>query len=71
MENILSVLVFFPLIAAILGFLVSKDSIRVYGISVATIEFLLSLWLWMVFDTGSSEFQFTEHFPLVSSFGIN
>ncbi len=71
MENILSVLIFFPLIAAILGFLVSKESIRIYGISVATIEFLLSLWLWVVFDTGSGEFQFTEHFPLVSSFGIN
>jgi len=34
MDNILSVLVFFPAIAGLLGFVVDKNSIRVYGISV-------------------------------------
>jgi NADH-quinone oxidoreductase subunit M len=71
MENILSVLVFFPLVAAILGFLVGKKSIRVYGISVATIEFLLTLWLWFAFDNSNGGFQFIEYIPLVSEFGIN
>jgi NADH-quinone oxidoreductase subunit M len=71
MENILSVLVFFPLVAAILGFIVNEKSIRVYGISVAAIEFLLSLWLWFAFDSSNGGFQFIEYIPLVSEFGIN
>ncbi|HIP61381.1 MAG TPA: NADH-quinone oxidoreductase subunit M, partial [Sulfurovum sp.] len=58
MENILSILVFFPLVAGLLGFLVDKNSIRTYGIAVASIEFLLSLWLWMMFDTSNAGFQF-------------
>jgi len=71
MENILSVLVFFPLVAALLGFVVHEKSIRVYGISVAAIEFILSLWLWFAFDTSNGGFQFIEFIPLISDFGIN
>ncbi len=71
MENILSVLIFFPLVAAMLGFVVKRDSIRVYGITVAAIEFLLSLWLWFSFDSAASGFQFIEFLPLIPDFGIN
>jgi len=71
MENILSVLIFFPLLAALLGIVVSRETIRVYGITVAAIEFLLSLWLWFAFDTANGGFQFIEYIPLVSDFGIN
>jgi len=71
MENILSVLIFFPLIAALLGFIVSKETIRVYGITVAAIEFLLTLWLWFSFDPANGGFQFIEFMPLVSDFGIS
>jgi len=42
MSFILSILIFFPLIAGMLGFIVDKGSARVYGISIAAIEFLLS-----------------------------
>jgi len=45
MDNILSVLVFFPAVAGLLGFVVDKKSARVYGISVASIELLLALAL--------------------------
>jgi NADH-quinone oxidoreductase subunit M len=71
MENILSVLIFFPLLAALLGIVVSKETIRVYAITVAAIEFLLSLWLWFAFDGSNGGFQFIEYVPLVSDFGIN
>lgn len=71
MENILTALLFFPLLAGILGFIVNKDSIRAYGISVASIEFLLSLWLWLSFDNNESGFQFVENIPLVPDFGIS
>ncbi|NPA50102.1 MAG: NADH-quinone oxidoreductase subunit M [Epsilonproteobacteria bacterium] len=71
MANILSVLIFFPLLAGLLGFIVDKRTIRVYGIAVTAIEFLLSLWLWFSFDTNNPNLQFIEFIPLVSDFGIN
>jgi len=71
MDHILSVLVFFPAIAGLLGFVVSKESIRAYGISVAAIEFLLSLWLWFSFDGNYPGMQFVEMLPLVPAFGIS
>ena len=70
-EHILSILIFFPALAAMLGFIVHKDSVRAYGITVATIEFLLSLWLWNLYDPMTSGMQFMEKAPLVAAFGIN
>jgi len=71
MENILSVLVFFPAVAGLLGFVVDKESARAYGITVATIEFLLSLWLWFSFDTSNAGMQFVEMIPLIPDMGIS
>jgi len=71
LDHILSILIFFPALAGVFGFMIQKDSIRAYGISVAAIEFGLSLWLWYAFDGSVSGMQFMEHIPLVSSFGIN
>lgn len=71
MENILSILVFFPAVAGLLGFVVDKKSIRAYGITVVTIEFLLSLWLWFSFDTASASMQFVEMIPLIPDMGIS
>jgi NADH-quinone oxidoreductase subunit M len=71
MENILSILVFFPAIAGLLGFVVDKDSARAYGITVAAIEFLLSIWLWCSFDTANAGMQFVELIPLIPDFGIS
>ncbi|QOR62125.1 NADH-quinone oxidoreductase subunit M [Sulfurovum sp. ST-21] len=71
MDNILSVLVFFPAIAGLLGFVVDKESARSYGITVAAIEFLLSLWLWLSFDTANAGMQFVEMIPLIPDMGVN
>ena len=71
MDNILSVLVFFPAIAGLLGFVVEKESARAYGITVAAIEFFLSLWLWFSFDTANAGMQFVEMIPLIPDFGIS
>ena len=71
LDHILSVLIFFPALAAVLGFVIQKDAIRTYGVAVAAIEFALSLWLWFAFDNGVSGMQFMENLPLVPSFGIN
>jgi len=71
MDNILSILVFFPAIAGLLGFVVDKESARAYGITVAAIEFFLSLWLWFSFDMGNAGMQFVELIPLIPDMGIS
>lgn len=71
MSNILTVLIFFPLVAAIFGFMVNKNSIRVYGITVAAAEFLLSLWLWASYDATNPGMQFVEKLDLIPEFGIS
>ncbi|MDQ1263380.1 MAG: NADH-quinone oxidoreductase subunit [Campylobacterota bacterium] len=71
LDHILSILIFFPALAGVLGFVVNKDSIRSYGVAVATIEFALSLWLWAAFDSSVSGMQFMENIALVPAFGVN
>ena len=70
-DHILSILIFFPLVAGVLGFMVNKESMRAYGIAVSGIEFALSLWLWYAFDGSNGGFQFTEMIALIPAFGIN
>ena len=71
LDHILSILIFFPALAGVLGFVVHKDSMRAYGIAVSIIEFALSLWLWFAFDNGVSGMQFMEQLPLIPAFGVN
>ena len=70
-DHILSILIFFPAIAAAFGFMIQKDSIRAYGVAVSVIEFALSLWLWFAFDSNAAGMQFMEQIALVPAFGIN
>ena len=60
MENILSMLIFFPAAAATVGFLIEKDSMRQYGVVVTVVEFVLSLLLWYYFDTNATGMQFVQ-----------
>jgi NADH-quinone oxidoreductase subunit M len=71
LDHILSILIFFPAVAAVFGFMIQKDSMRTYGVAVAAIEFALSLMLWYAFDSSVSGMQLMENLPLVPSFGIN
>jgi NADH-quinone oxidoreductase subunit M len=71
MNDILTLLIFFPLMAGILGLIVHERSIRVYGISVAAVEFLLSLWMWASFDAENAGMQFVKRIALVPDFGIS
>jgi NADH-quinone oxidoreductase subunit M len=50
MEHILTILIFFPAFAAVVGFIVDKGAIRTYGIVVTAIEFILSCFLWYSFE---------------------
>ncbi|MBD3794565.1 MAG: NADH-quinone oxidoreductase subunit M [Epsilonproteobacteria bacterium] len=71
MDYILSILIFFPALAGVLGFVIDKNSARVYGIAIAGIEFLLSLLLWFAYDGTNGGMQFVEFVPLIPSFGIS
>ncbi|MCK9161772.1 MAG: NADH-quinone oxidoreductase subunit M [Arcobacteraceae bacterium] len=70
MEYILSILIFFPAVAAAMGFIVNKDSIRMYAITVTAIEFFLSCVLWYSFDSTNSGMQFMEFVPVIAEYGI-
>ena len=71
MEHILSMLIFFPAAAAIVGFLIDKDSMRQFGVVVTVVEFVLSLLLWYYFDPSIAGMQFVQSLPLISTYGIN
>jgi NADH-quinone oxidoreductase subunit M len=71
MEHILSILIFFPAVAGLLGFLVDRNSIRAYAVAVTGIEFLLSIWLVYMFDMNYDGMQFVESIALIPSFGIS
>jgi NADH-quinone oxidoreductase subunit M len=71
MEHILTLLVFFPAMAGLLGFLVAKESIRAYGISVSVIEFALSIILWIGFDSSNAGYQFVEYYAFIPSYGMS
>ena len=70
-NNILSLLIFFPAVAALLGFTMHKETLRSYGLIVTFVEFLLSLWLWANFNMADAGMQFSEFSPLIAAYGIN
>jgi len=71
LDHILSVLIFFPALAAMFGFAIQKDAIRSYGIAVSAVEFVLALFLWYAFDGSVAGMQFMEQIPIIPTFGIN
>ena len=71
MNSLLTLLIFFPAVAGIFGFMIEKKAIRAYGIAVTVIEFILSLVLWGMFDPSNPGYQFVEKSPIVADFGIN
>jgi NADH-quinone oxidoreductase subunit M len=70
MEHILTILIFFPAFAAVVGFVVDKGAIRTYGIIVTAMEFILSCLIWYSFDNDIIGMQFSEYIPIISSYGI-
>ncbi|PHR70101.1 MAG: NADH-quinone oxidoreductase subunit M [Arcobacter sp.] len=71
MDYILSILIFFPALAALIGILVKKDSIFIYGLIVTGLELVLSLILYSLFDVYEAQMQFIEEYALIPSYGIS
>ncbi len=71
MDYILSLIIFFPLVAGVFGFFIDKNSMRAYGITVTFLELMLVVALWIAFDSSISGFQFVEHVSIISQFGMS
>ncbi|HAS90649.1 MAG TPA: NADH-quinone oxidoreductase subunit M, partial [Desulfovibrio sp.] len=68
---VLTVLVFFPLLAAVgLFFLKGDNTIRVYTLGVSIIELVLSFPLFAGFELESGAFQFVERMDWVRQWGV-
>lgn len=70
MDYILSILIFFPMVAGLLG-LIIREHTKTYATIITVIEFLLSLILWKNFDASNPHMQFLENVPLVPEYGIS
>jgi NADH-quinone oxidoreductase subunit M len=70
-EHILSVIIFLPLLSALLSLLIADCNFcHKLHIAVASLVFLLSLYLWKVFDTTATGLQFFESYVWIPSAGI-
>ncbi len=67
----LSLIVFFPLIGAVLCFLVKAESSRWLALGFTIGNFFLSLPLWWLFDSSTATMQFVERASWISSPPIN
>jgi NADH-quinone oxidoreductase subunit M len=73
MSHVLTVVTFLPLFGALLLLLVPRGRTRVFAIGatvVAGIDFLLSVPLWLRFETGKAGFQFVERASWIPSIGV-
>ncbi|MDE5602588.1 MAG: hypothetical protein K2I71_01505 [Helicobacter sp.] len=69
MDHLLTLIIFFPFLAAIFAITI-KDNLKAYAIIVGIIELSLTILLWMSFDFQVDGFQFITSFPLVENFGV-
>jgi len=73
-DQILTLVTFFPLIGAILLMLVPRerhDSVKSIALIIAFITFLLSVFMYTMFDPVAYGMQFEINVPWVSGFGIH
>jgi len=70
-EYLLVFIVFFPALAGFLGFLIDEKSIKAYGVTIAFMELVLTIALWLVFDINIADMQLLFSMPVVQSYGIN
>lgn len=70
---ILTVLIFLPIVGAIVLLFMDKDNypaLRTVALVFAVIEFIVSLPLFFLFDSGTHLMQFQEVVPWIESYGI-
>lgn len=70
---VLSILIFFPLIAAVLVLLMKKDqlkAIKIIAVAAAALEFFGALPLYFLYDASNPSMQMVERFPWITGWGI-
>ncbi|WP_276953046.1 NADH-quinone oxidoreductase subunit M [Helicobacter rodentium] len=70
MDYLLTLLIFFPLVGAILATGI-KENLKTYAVVISFIELGLALLLWYSFDKSADGFQFVTSFPLIVNFGVS
>jgi NADH-quinone oxidoreductase subunit M len=71
---ILSLLIFFPLLGAVILLFIDKEkleTLRIFTLLITLIEFIFSLPLFFAFDTKTAAMQFVEDRWWVQSYGIS
>ncbi len=71
---IISVIVFTPIIAGLLIFLLPgerKNEIRVTALAAAALALLLSIWVYFSYDTAAGGYQFVEKYNWLPQLGIS
>ncbi len=72
-ENILTIIIFLPLLGVLLGAFIPKDNksaIKWFTLIVSLIEFIVSLFLVVHFDSSSTGMQFTEKYAWIPVYHI-
>src|SRR5512136_830231 len=70
----LSVIIFTPLIAAVILFLMPADrkaEVRVFSACAAFVTLALSVFVFLAYDKAGPQYQFAERFPWVPALGIS
>ena len=71
---ILSLLIFFPLVGAIVLLFINKENaraLRVVTLIFTLIEFFISLPLFFIFDSTTAAMQFVEDWWWIQSYGVS
>ncbi|MFN2196654.1 MAG: NuoM family protein [Anaerolineales bacterium] len=71
---ILSVIVFTPIIAAVVILLIPEDrktEVRMAALAAALFAFLLSIWLYFNYDSAAAGYQFVEKYTWLPALGIS
>lgn len=67
----LSLIIFFPALAALLGLLIDDKSSKIYGLGVAVLQLVFVLGAWHMADFSSGGYSLLESVPLLPSIGVN
>lgn len=71
LESLIVTLLILPLLGALLVFLSSSASLaRQISLATSLLVFFLSLFLWIFFDSSTSQFQFVQSFPWMSNLDL-
>ena len=64
-------ILFLPILGALFLMCIPRENeklLKVVGLSFSLLNFILSLFMWILFDKSTAKFQFVSELPWISSF---